>query len=190
MEPHPDDVGIQLFRLCRGLHRLAHREFEQIGLHRGQPPALVALRHHDGMTHGDLAAALDVTPATISKMVKNLEQAGFVVRRRDEADERVSRVYLTDAGRAVISVIETAMGRIEREALSGFDGAEQRQVRTMLVRIAGNLHRAADGCCREDGRRHDGASHHGHDGARKPRRSSGLGDGQPGERDQVEEVTR
>jgi DNA-binding MarR family transcriptional regulator len=57
----------------------------------------------EGIPAGVLAEALgvDLEPSTITPLVKRLEQAGHVARRRNPADERQVKVALTDRGRAL-----------------------------------------------------------------------------------------
>jgi DNA-binding MarR family transcriptional regulator len=47
---------------------------------------------------GDLAAAEQVRPPTMSRLVASLEAEGLVVRVRDAQDQRVVRVCATPAG--------------------------------------------------------------------------------------------
>jgi len=47
----------------------------------------------------ELADRLSLEPATLSPLLKRLEAAGLVTRRRDPADERAVAVTLTPAGR-------------------------------------------------------------------------------------------
>ena len=131
-----------LIRVCRAHHNLARQSLETIGLHRGQPPLLLALGMQDGRTHSELAEALEVTPAAITNMVKRLEQAGFVVRRRDTADERVSRVYLTNAGRAIYSNAEAIVQSVNRATFAGFTEEERAVMRGLLMRVHDNLRQA------------------------------------------------
>ena len=49
----------------------------------------------------DLSEALQQEPATLSPMLKRLEQAGLVTRERMEGNERALAVGLTDAGVAL-----------------------------------------------------------------------------------------
>jgi DNA-binding MarR family transcriptional regulator len=128
-----------LIRVCRVHHNLARQSLEKIGLHRGQPPILFALGKQDGMTHSELAAKMEVTPAAISNMVKRMEQAGFVVRQRDAEDERVSRVYMTDAGRAIYSEMEAIAQQVNETTFAGFTEEERSIMRDFLMRVHGNL---------------------------------------------------
>ena len=54
-------------------------------------------------TIGELAAAEQVRPPTISRVVREMERAGLVVRARDEADGRVVWITSTAAGEQVLA---------------------------------------------------------------------------------------
>jgi DNA-binding MarR family transcriptional regulator len=53
-------------------------------------------------TLGDLAAAEQVQPPTMSRLIRDMEAAGLVARRRDDADGRVVWIGWTSAGEAVL----------------------------------------------------------------------------------------
>ena len=143
MIEHPKQESIDrlLVQVCR-LHRArAHALLEEIGLHRGQPPMLRALWDQEGRTHSELAELLHVRPATITKMIQRMERAGFVQRRPDPDDERVSRVYLTNAGHAIRESVDDAMDELEAELLCGFSREERVVLRRFFGRIRDNLTR-------------------------------------------------
>src|SRR5262249_14463010 len=50
------------------------------------------------MTLGALADAEGVAPPTVTKLAERLGDLGFVARRPDAADRRVTRVEVTEAG--------------------------------------------------------------------------------------------
>ena len=138
-EMDPESVDRLLVQVCK-LHRArAHALLEEIGLHRGQPPVLRALWEEEGRAHSELAERLDVRPATITKMIQRMERAGFVERRPDPDDERVSRVYLTEAGRAIRGQVHEVWRRLEGETFAGFGPEEVSSLREFFVRIRHNL---------------------------------------------------
>jgi DNA-binding MarR family transcriptional regulator len=53
----------------------------------------------DGQTVGELGQRLFLESNTVTPLLKRLETLGHVKRRRDPADERQVRIYLTEAGR-------------------------------------------------------------------------------------------
>jgi DNA-binding MarR family transcriptional regulator len=119
----------------------AHQLFESFGLYRGQPPLLKALWEQEGLTHSELATRLHNTPATISRMLQRMEKAGFVVRRTDKTDQRVSRVYLTDAGRRVQAQVEATFKAIEAETFAGLRPEEMVNLQGYLLQVRANLRR-------------------------------------------------
>jgi MarR family transcriptional regulator, organic hydroperoxide resistance regulator len=134
-----DSIDFLLAQICRLHHGRAHTLLEGIGLYRGQPPLLTILHQEEGLTHGDLAARMAVTPATMTKMIQRMERAGFVQRQPDADDQRVSRVYLTGTGRAVRSEMLTVLGVLEAETFAGFSPDELERIRSFFLQIRDNL---------------------------------------------------
>jgi DNA-binding MarR family transcriptional regulator len=74
---------------------------EPMGLTHPQYLVMLALWEHDPRSGRELAGLLQLDPGTLSPLLKRLESAGFLVRRRDPADERSLAVTLTATGRAL-----------------------------------------------------------------------------------------
>ena len=134
-----------LGQVCKLHHARAHALLEALGLYRGQPRLLHALYEREGITHGELADRLRVTPATITKMIQRMEKAGFVERRADPADQRISRVYLTEPGRAIHEAVDHALGTLEDESLTGLSEEERLELYRLLMHVRDNLIRAVEG---------------------------------------------
>jgi DNA-binding MarR family transcriptional regulator len=141
MSQHADLLSLNflLIEVCKLHYANSHDLLEQIGLYRGQPPVLQTLGDQEGLSHSELARRLHVKPSTITQMIKRMEQAGFVQRQRDAEDERVSRVYLTEQGRAIRGDLEQVLRTIEAGTFAGFSEAEREQVAGLLSRMRHNL---------------------------------------------------
>ncbi|VXC44100.1 MarR family winged helix-turn-helix transcriptional regulator [Aeromicrobium sp. 9AM] len=74
---------------------------EPLGLTHPQYLAMLALWEHGTLSVKALGDLLHLEPATISPLVKRLEQAELVTRTRSSADERLIDVALTSQGRAL-----------------------------------------------------------------------------------------
>jgi DNA-binding MarR family transcriptional regulator len=135
----PESIDFLLAQICRLHHARAHTLLETLGLYHGQPPMLRALWKQEGLTHSELAASLHVQPATMTKMVKRMEKAGFVERKSDPDDQRVSRVYLTDAGRAVEAEVKRVWRTLESETFDGFTMEERVLLRRFFLQVRENL---------------------------------------------------
>jgi MarR family transcriptional regulator, organic hydroperoxide resistance regulator len=136
-----DDLLAQVSRLH---HHRAHESLDILGLYRGQPPVLFALWDQDGLPHSELVEKLGITPATVTRMIQRMEKTGFVRREPDANDQRISRVFLTEAGRAVHAKLQSIRDRMEVENFARFSDEEKVLLRSFLLRIRENLTRATD----------------------------------------------
>ena len=143
--PDPESLDRLFAHICRLKHARVHTLYEALGLYRGQPRMLRLLWDQEGLTHTDLSRQLQVQPATITKMIQRMEKTGFVERRHDPDDQRVSRVYLTPAGRAVREDVQLVWRRLEEEAFAGFSEEERVLLRQFFLRIRENLTQASSG---------------------------------------------
>jgi DNA-binding MarR family transcriptional regulator len=138
-----ESIDFLLAQVCRLHFSRARTLLEEFGLFRGQPPLLFALWEEEGRTHSELAEHLHVQPATITKMIKRMERTGFVERRQDTEDQRVSRVYLTDAGRDIRDAVEGVLRELEEQTFAGFSSEERALLNQLLLRVRDNLRREA-----------------------------------------------
>jgi len=85
-----------------GLVTRAYRPLlEPLGLTYPQYLVMMALWERAPRTVKDLGQALDLDSGTLTPLLKRLETAGFVTRRRDAEDERRVQIELTAAGEAL-----------------------------------------------------------------------------------------
>ncbi len=136
------ELEFQVHHLCRLHYSRAYALLEAIGLYRGQPPVLHALWEQEGLSQADLAARIHVTAPTLSRMIQRMRKVGLLTTEDDPVDHRVSRVCLTDAGRAIKEQVHSTWTQLGTEMLAGFTQEEKAQVRRFLVRMADNLEHA------------------------------------------------
>jgi DNA-binding MarR family transcriptional regulator len=74
---------------------------EPMGLTHPQYLVMLALWQHAPLSVKDLSRLLQLDPGTLSPLLKRLETAGLIHRRRAPHDERVLEVTLTEPGRAL-----------------------------------------------------------------------------------------
>lgn len=139
--PFPDlvPIDIAIWRIGHYHRHAVHRRLESLGLYRGQHRLISILGETDGLTHSELSSLMNVSNATISKMVQRMEQTGFVERRTDEKDQRISRVFLTEKGRQVDEKIKQMFLQLQEDEIEGFNEEEIERLMDYLQRIAKNL---------------------------------------------------
>jgi DNA-binding MarR family transcriptional regulator len=92
--------------------------------------------HDEGpQTIGQLAQGLGISQGWASRVVDELERAGYVERERDPADRRMVRVRLTPMAVERVERAERWQGGAVEAALSGMDSRERAVVAVFLRRF-------------------------------------------------------
>ncbi len=139
-----DALGYLLVEVSK-LHRAhAHAVLEEAGLYRGQNFVLKALSEREGLAQSELAEKLLVKPPTISNSLERMEAAGWIVRRPDPDDRRISRVYLTEAGRTLQDSASSLWRQLEEQTFADLTSDQRNSLWQMLLQIRGNLGKGAD----------------------------------------------
>ncbi|MDA1358731.1 MarR family transcriptional regulator [Glycomyces luteolus] len=87
-----------LYTASRAVIGLYRPMLDRLGITYPQYLVLMALWENDGLTVTALGDALQLDSGTVSPLLKRLEAAGFVERRRESDDERRVTVHLTETG--------------------------------------------------------------------------------------------
>jgi MarR family transcriptional regulator, organic hydroperoxide resistance regulator len=111
-----------------------------LGLTHPQYLVMLALWERSPRKVREIGDALQLTPATLSPLLKRLEAQGLVERRRDRADERALAVSLTDEGRALRAQAELVPGQVVQRL--GVDLGELEAIRDSLTGLLAATRRA------------------------------------------------
>src|ERR1700682_2935174 len=106
---------------CQAYRALSDEFMERIAMHRAQAGLLCQLYVHEGLTQSEIGEKLAVQGATITNILQRMEEAGLVTRRRDLDDNRLVRVYLTDAGRQKERAITEQFLSLESAVFEGIN---------------------------------------------------------------------
>jgi len=136
--PNGDDWAL-LSQVAQTFRSLADTFMDQIGLHRAQATVLCRLFVQDGLTQTEIAEQLGVQGATVTTMLQRMEEAGLVARRRDPDDNRLVRVYLTDAGRRLERDINSQFTKVEEATFAGLSPQDRASLRRMLQQMLRNM---------------------------------------------------
>jgi DNA-binding MarR family transcriptional regulator len=97
--------------------------------------AALSLESEDGMPTSALAHRIVASGPTMTGLIDRLEKQGFVTRERDGDDRRLVKVKLTDAGRAVLVVVEDHVTERLTEVLSVLPPEDRETFARLLTRI-------------------------------------------------------
>lgn len=112
---------------------------DSLGMYRGQSLVLCTLARQDGITQSEIAEALSVQGATVTNMLKRLEESKLILRQRDPDDNRLVRVYLTEQGRALEESIHEQLKRLEDTVFSGISPQERDLLRQQVHQMMHNM---------------------------------------------------
>jgi MarR family transcriptional regulator, organic hydroperoxide resistance regulator len=97
------------------INRAYKPKLDALGITYLQYMALLLLRRRSGQSIKELGERLSLDSNTLTPLVKRLEAAGFVKRRRDGEDERIVRVDITAAGEKVAEEASCVSRELMRE---------------------------------------------------------------------------
>ena len=124
-----------LTRLSRLVYRSATEEV--LGIRLKQFIALDYLREQGGSSQQLLGQALMLDPNNCVILLNDLEQGGYVERRRDPADRRRHMVEMTPAGARALEHAEHKLETVEDEVLGNLTAAERSKLRDLLAKAVG-----------------------------------------------------
>lgn len=118
-------------RIQSGLLKIAHRyfviSFGQIikyGIYPGQIPVLMLLAKREGLSQREISKELNIKPSTVAVSMKRMEKNGLIIRKTDEKDQRIQRIYATDKLRDVQHKIHELVLKNEDIMMEGFTESE------------------------------------------------------------------
>jgi DNA-binding MarR family transcriptional regulator len=116
-------------RIIEGLHE---HGFDDLG-----PAHLPVLRYPgpDGKRPVELATEANMSKQAMNYLLGQLEALGYVERRDDPDDGRVTRVYLTERGDSTREVIRAAVREIESEWAKELGPRNLERLRTLLTQL-------------------------------------------------------
>ncbi|MFC9660537.1 MarR family winged helix-turn-helix transcriptional regulator [Nocardia sp. NPDC055165] len=115
---------------------------EPLGLTHPQYLVMLALWGEAPMSVKAVAEAIQLDSATLSPLLKRLESAGLITRRRDPHDERTLHIDLTEAGRDLREQAEQIPPAVV--ARLGVSLADLEELRDVLGRVNAAARRASD----------------------------------------------
>ena len=121
-----------LTRLAKQVYRRSNEEL--LGMHMRHLMALSYVRDHDGGPQQELAEALCMDANNVVLLLNELEDLGYITRRRDPSDRRRHLVDLTSTGRGALSSAEGAQETIEDDVLGALDDDERATLWRLLSR--------------------------------------------------------
>ena len=134
-----DDIMMFLHHAGHIHRRIIQAKMDQEGISWGQPPVLMYLSDHDGCIQRDIAQNCHIKAATVSSVLDNMEQSGYIQRCSMAGDRRVQQVFLTATGREKGRMVRESILTFEQRCLQDIAPEDVAVFRSVLSKIIANL---------------------------------------------------
>lgn len=139
MKEFASSEGRYLALLHRSLMKHLERELAPLNLGPGRYLYLFGLYVQDGRKQQDFADRLGLDKAAVTRSLARLEEDGYVTRRADRKDARVTRVFLTARGRRVQGTLEAAAQESVSALTAPLSCSERATLQGLLEKMAAPL---------------------------------------------------
>jgi DNA-binding MarR family transcriptional regulator len=106
----------------------------------GQAVFLICLAEDTEARQEALVSLIGVDKAIGTRVIRKLNEAGYIRRRRDPENYRAYLISLTDEGATMKRVILEIVDSIDESLLKGFTGEEKKMAHNLLDRMIENVH--------------------------------------------------
>ena len=134
-----DNLVRQIGLLYRYMMRALEAETAPLGMGAGRFSYLFMLYINEGVTQQEIAYRLQADKAAVARTLVQLEIQGFVERRNDPDDKRVTRVYLTEKSKAMQADLEAAVERVIGRLNLDRNSEEQEAIYEEITRMLASL---------------------------------------------------
>jgi DNA-binding MarR family transcriptional regulator len=109
MRESRSELQRQIFEDMNAAKRLMQPYFghilENFKLSYGKAHVLATVAESQPISLKTLADKVYMTPGGITQLIDNLEGLGYVARKRDSKDRRITYIYITEAGANIVATI-------------------------------------------------------------------------------------
>ncbi|MGX8832696.1 MarR family winged helix-turn-helix transcriptional regulator [Amedibacillus sp. YH-ame6] len=130
---------MMMFKTYHAQRNKIRQNMSAYGLSPGQPKVLRYLHSHEDCMLKDIAYNCDVEPATVSKILNNLEENGMLTREIVKDNKRALSLRITKKGEKALDLWSKHCDEVEEKSLEGFSTEEKEQFKLFLSRMYQNL---------------------------------------------------
>ena len=137
--PLDNSLGFQMVIAARSMKRALEIKLQENGLTSSQYTVLEVLWNHNGLSLSDLGKLLYFDNPTITGIINRMARAKLVRRARNRNDRRVIKVYLTQKGWELQSVLPKLAETVNDLAVEDFKDSEKKHILKLTKRLHQNL---------------------------------------------------
>ena len=133
---HPDGVAFLLAQLGQHAATLFAEQVATIELSPPHAGILRVIAAEPGRSQQAISAQLGMLPSRVVVYIDELEERGYVERRRNPDDRRLHALYLTAAGKRLLRKLSQLARQHELRLTAALDPEQYSALRSLLATVA------------------------------------------------------
>ena len=118
------------------LHRLYfYRVTANKNIYMGQLPIIMYVIDHDSCTQKDMVDKFLISAPSIATSIKRLQKAGYITKKTDKADSRLTRLSATDKAHKLSDEMKKEFERVNNLSFSNFSEQESRELDRLITKM-------------------------------------------------------
>ncbi|WP_380780961.1 MarR family winged helix-turn-helix transcriptional regulator [Sphingomonas sp. R86520] len=132
-------LSLKITVAARQMHKSFDQSVAAIGVTRSQWTLIAVISRRPGVTQREVAEILEMSEASVGRLIDRLCSDGMLVRQPKEDDRRAYCVHLTDAAATLLDKISGVAMIHEQAIFAGFEAEDIARFETYLDRITTNI---------------------------------------------------
>jgi DNA-binding MarR family transcriptional regulator len=135
----PYSIGYRIKLLSQLLSRKFQERLDPFGLTPFHWIVLCCLWEEDGLATCSIGEKLQQVGGTITGVLDRMQERGLIRRERDPRDRRIWRIWLTEAGKQLETVLPPIAAELREQAMRGIDYDERERFSQLLDQAIANI---------------------------------------------------
>lgn len=135
----PSSMGYRIRLLGQLLSRKFQERMESYGLTPFHWVVLCCLWQEDGLPTSAICERLKQVGGTLTGVLDRMEERGLVRRERDQQDRRVWRIWLSEEGERLRTILPPVAREIKDLCLQGIPEQDRKRLSEVIDRAIANL---------------------------------------------------
>lgn len=141
------DFIVRIITLSKNYRQYASEALENSHLSHSTALIVTLLEHTKGdCSQKYLADQLDISPASLVPLLKQIEANGLITRQTDPADKRVNHTALTAKGEKLAQQVQLVLGDVRQKMFAGIPAEDVEAALRVVTALQNTLtaHKRAD----------------------------------------------
>jgi len=129
----------QLINFVLKHRKIMQNYLDETGIYHAQHRLLMEISRNPNASQIDIARLMDISAATIAVSLKKLEKEGYINREKDEDDNRLNKITITEKGNRVVEQSKQIFDATDQEVFKDFTEEEKCTLSDLLQKLDNNL---------------------------------------------------